>query len=243
MIKKNPKIFCGYSDITSLHFALYKKCNLITFYGPTAICEFGETLNLEKYTIDYFFKAVSQNKNIGKIVPSKKWTDFKDLNWLNKDDLKIKRKYKKNKGFEWLKKGKGEGIILGGCITTMMNTKGTRYFPNFKNKILLLETPEGEDFRKGESMFNINAYLGSLRLMGILKEIKGIIFGRGFGYNDDEIKQLKESILFHTKEYNYPILYGVDIAHSDPMITIPLGVKVKLNSEKNLFSIEESGVK
>ena len=72
--------------------------------------------------------------------------------------------------------------------------------------------------------------------------IQGIIFGRGFGYDDEDIENLKKSILENTRGYNFPIVYGVDIGHSDPMLTIPLGVKVTIDSEKNLLSIDERGV-
>lgn len=243
LIKKNPKIFCGYSDITSLHFFLNKMCNLITFYGPTAIPEFGETLNLEEYTVNYFFKAIADSKPIGEIKPSEKWTDFKELNWLEKEDLKIERKYKQNEGYEWLKKGKAEGAIIGGCITSIMHTRGTKYWPDFDDKILLLETPEGENFNSGEPIVNVDAFLADLRISNVFDKVKGIIFGRGFGYNEDDLKDLKSSILDNTKGHNFPILFNVDIGHSDPMITIPLGVKVHLDSEKNSFIIIESGVK
>lgn len=242
LIRKNPKIFCGYSDITTLHFSLHTKCNLTTFYGPTAIAEFGEKINFEKYTEDYFFKAVASNLPIGRILPSKKWTDCKKANWLKKEDLELKREYKKNKGYEWLRKGEAEGKIIGGCITSMMHTKGTEYWPDFSEKILFLETPEGESFFKGESISNIDGFLADLRLIGIFKKIKGLIFGRGFGYSNDEIEKLKEIILFNTRDFDFPILYGADIGHTDPKITIPLGVRVTLDSEKNIFSIDESGV-
>jgi len=241
MIEKNSKIFCGYSDITTLHFALNKICNLVTFYGPTVVCEFGETLNLEDYTVKYFFKAIESDKEIGEVLHSEKWTDFKNLNWLNKEDLTIRREYKKNSGYNWLKKGNSTGKIVGGCITSMNHTKNTKYWPDFKNKILLLETPEGESFDKGEDVSNINNYLISLRKMGVFDEIKGIVFGRGFGYNEEEVEALKASILLNTKDYDFPIVYGIDVGHSDPMITIPLGVQVTLDSEKNLFSIDEKG--
>jgi len=242
LIRKNPKIFCGYSDITSLHFAFHTQSNLITFYGPTAIAEFGEKINFERYTGEYFFKAVGSNSPIGRIFPSKKWTDCKKANWLKKEDLKLKRKYHKNTGYEWLRKGKAKGKIIGGCITSIMHTKGTKYWPDFSNKILFLETPEGESFFKGESLANIDGYLADLRLLGIFKQIKGLIVGRGFGYTKEEREVLKKLILFNTRDFDFPILYGADIGHTDPKITIPLGVNVSLNSEKNLFSIDESGV-
>lgn len=74
-IKENPKIFCGYSDISILHFAFLTQSNLVTFYGTCAMTQFGEYPKPLDYTVKYFFKAVSKNKPIGRIEPSKKWTD------------------------------------------------------------------------------------------------------------------------------------------------------------------------
>ena len=132
---------------------------------------------------------------------------------------------------------------MGGCITSMMHTRGTKYWPDFEGNILLLETPEGESFDKGESIANIDAFLTDLRISNVFEKIKGIVFGRGFGYNEDDLKKLKGSMLENSRGNNFPILFNVDIGHSDPKITIPLGVKVSLDSEKNCFTILESGVK
>lgn len=59
-IKSNPKIFCGYSDITVLSAMLLKRAGLITFSGPMARGDFGG-VNLSEYTLDNFYKAVEQN--------------------------------------------------------------------------------------------------------------------------------------------------------------------------------------
>ena len=240
VIRKNPKIFCGYSDITSLHLAFYSQIGLVVFYGPAVITQFGENPKPDEFTIKHFFKAVTEA--IGEVKPSKQWTDDKSVDWINKDDLKKKRKYKKNKDYEWLKEGKAKGKILGGCLPVILHLAGTKYWPDFKEKILLLETSEGEDFRKGESLANVDSALGDLRNLGIFKQVKGIVFGRGFGYTEEQIKQLKEIILYNTRDYNFPILYNVDIGHTDPIITIPLGVETELDSSKNKFEILESGV-
>ena len=53
------------------------------------------------------------------------------------------------------------------------------------------------------------------------------------------IKIIKE----RTSDYNFPILINVDIGHSDPMITLPIGVKIRIDSSQNLFEIKENGVK
>ena len=239
-IKRNPKILCGYSDITSLHLAFYSQTGLVGFYGPAVITQFGENPQPDDFTSTHFFKAV--RGDIGDVKPSKQWTDDKSVDWISKDDLKKKRKYRENKGYEWLKEGKAEGKILGGCLPVILHLAGTRYWPDFKDTILLLETPEGEDFRKGESLATVDSALGDLRNLGLFKQIKGIVFGRGFGYTEEQIKTLKKIILYNTRDYNFPILYNVDIGHTDPIISIPLGIKVELDSGRNRFGFLEQAV-
>jgi len=114
---------------------------------------------------------------------------------------------KKNKGWRWLRKGKAEGKILGGCITSIMHLRGTKYWPNFKNVILFWEIPESnEDFRKGRRLEDIDSYLTDLELSGIFKDIKGMIIGRFFGYSKQEKKEIIKIIKERTREYNFPIL-------------------------------------
>lgn len=242
LIKKNPKIFIGYSDATVLHFALYTQSNLITFYGPAILTQFAENPKVLPYTEEYFKKAVMETKPIGKIKPSSYWTD-EILDWFKKEDLKRARKMKNNKGWQWLKQGKTQGPILGGCITSMMHLRGTKYWPDFSDSILFWETPESsDDFTKGEKVENIDSYLTDLELSGLFKNIKGMIVGRFFGYSKQEQKEIIKIIKEKTSDHKFPILLNVDIGHSDPMITVPLGVKVKIDSSNNLFEIKESGI-
>lgn len=242
LIKKNPKIFLGYSDVTVLHFALYVKANLITFYGPAVLTQFAENPRILSYTETYFKKALMQRDPIGKIEPSIQWSD-EILDWFKKEDLKRPRKMKKNKGWQWLRQGKAEGSILGGCITSMLHLRGTEYWPNFRNPILFWEIPEsGDNFTKGEKVENIDSYLTDLELTGVFKNIKGMIVGRFFGYSEQEKDKIIKIIKDRTYDYSFPILLNVDIGHTDPMITVPLGVRVKIDSSKNFFEIKESGV-
>jgi len=59
MIKKNPKIFIGYSDITTIHSALNRKAGLITFHGPMAMSNF---FDIDKFTKDSFAESMENNK-------------------------------------------------------------------------------------------------------------------------------------------------------------------------------------
>lgn len=242
LVKKNPKIFLGYSDATVLHFAFYTQSNLVTFYGPAALTQFAESPRILPYTEEYFKKALMETKPVGKIIPSSYWTD-EVLDWFKKEDLKRQKKMKKNRGWQWLKQGKAKGHILGGCITSMMHLRGTKFWPDFKNSIFFWEIPESDcDFTKGEKIENIDSYLTDLELSGVFEKIKGMIIGRPFGYSRKELNLLAKIIKEKFKKYNFPILFNVDIGHTDPMITIPLGVKVRIDSSKNLFEIKEKGV-
>lgn len=242
LIRRNPKIFLGYSDATVLHFALYTQARLVTFYGPAVLTQFAENPRIFSYTEDCLEKALTNIQPVGEIKPSSNWTD-ETLDWFKKDDLRRPRKMKRNKGWQWLKVGKAEGPILGGCITSMMHLRGTKYWPKFSGSILFWETPESnEDFTKGEKVENVDSYLADLEISGVFGKIKGMIVGRPFGYNKSQVKDLVKIIRSRTEGYNFPILFNVDVGHTDPMITIPLGMRVKLDSSKKLFKFLESGV-
>ncbi len=236
IIKNNPKIFCGYSDITILHQAILARAGLQTYYGPSIMNQFAEFPKPLSYTLEYFYKAVKEGK-IGNVKFSKKWTQ-ETLNWFEKEDITRGRKLSTNGGYQWLREGKAEGKILGGCLHSICHLLGTNYLPNYQDTILFLETPEGTNFNEGELLAEIDAQLANLENTGIFKKIKGLIIGRPFGYSSEERDKFKEIILDNTKDYNFPVLYGVDIGHTDPMITIPLYSNSKIDSTKNIFYLD-----
>jgi muramoyltetrapeptide carboxypeptidase LdcA involved in peptidoglycan recycling len=241
VIKKNPKIFCGYSDITLLHHALYKKANLITFYGPNLMTQFGEYPIPFEYTVSYFLKALTIPE-IGVVKASKFWTD-EVLDWYGKKDLLRKRNcYENVDGHLWLRKGKASGKITGGCLYSLLQIKGTEYEINYEQKILFLDIPEGQSIAKGTPIEYVNSQLMDLRNAGVFDKIKGLIVGRGFGYTQNENLRLRNLILKHTNNYNFPVLTNVNIGHTDPIITLPLNVNVTLDFENDIFSIDENGV-
>ncbi len=242
LIKKNPKIFLGYSDISVLHFALYTQARLVSFYGPAALTQFAEYPKIFSYTQDYFEKAIMIPSPIGKIEPSSHWTD-EILDWKKRESSKRTRKLKKNTGWQWIKPGKAEGPILGGCLPSIVHLRGTKYWPDFTNSIFFWEIPESEcNFKKGESIEEVDAYLTDLELSGVFNKIKGMLIGRPFRYTKKQTHQLIHLIEKKMKYYDFPILFNVDIGHTDPMITIPLGVKIKIDSNKNIFEFIEKGV-
>jgi muramoyltetrapeptide carboxypeptidase len=73
MISANPKIFAGYSDITTLHIAFNQLCNLATYHAPMAAADFGgETVcqeTLESFQSALFGKTNHRKTDHGIITP------------------------------------------------------------------------------------------------------------------------------------------------------------------------------
>ena len=229
-IKQNPKIFCGYSDISTLHYAFYTQSDLVTFYGPCVATQLGEYPKPLEYTLEYFNKAVTTTEPIRMVSPSLSWTD-EILDWSKKLDLTRPRELKGNNGFEWLKSGKANGKIIGGCLESIVHLPGTKYWPDYKDKILFLEISEGQQFGEGDPLAYVDWYLEQLNILGIFGQIKGLIFGRPYNYSKEDTELLKKKLVERTNEYAFPILYGADIGHTDPQITIPIGVDVGVTAE------------
>jgi muramoyltetrapeptide carboxypeptidase len=201
--------------------------------------QFGEYPLPQEYTINYFMNAIRGDS--GNIEASEYWTD-ELLDWSQKKDLERARKLYKNEGYDWIKEGSARGKITGGCLYSLLQLKGTEYEPDYNNKILFIETPEGQDYTKGEPLAFVWIQLNDLKNSGALKKIKGLIVGKGFGYSEDERSQFRSMVKEIIQDYNFPVLFNVNIGHADPIVTLPLGVEVSLDSSKNLFRIEEQGI-
>jgi len=107
-----------------------------------------------------------------------------------------------------------------------------------------LETCEGnKGIEYGQELSFIDSYLTDLELSNVFNEISGMIVGIPYGYNEEEVKQLKKMILDKTRDYNFPILYNVNIGHCDPIITVPIGTNVIIDSLNNMFYFSEAAVK
>ena len=242
LIRENPTIFCGYSDITNYHCAMQTQANLVTFYGPAVVTQFGEWPEPHEYTVKNFFQAVQQTNGRRKIEASTEWTDDKTVDYVEKTDTGYHRTYQNNSGYTWLHEGKATGILVGGCITSLMNLRSTSYYPDMKNKILLLETSEGTDYTKGQSLGDIESYLQNLRLDGTFEKIAGIVFGRGFGYAEDQHEILQSLVTNMTEDKNIPVVHNVDAGHTDPINTWPLGVEISIDSAENGIVLKDSAV-
>ena len=215
LIKKNPKIIFGYSDVTVLLNAIYQKTGLVTFHGPNvelSISQWGH------YTKKYFSKAVFSDDIVGKIIQLTKW--------------KI------------LKKGKASGRLIGGNLSVLRTLLNTPYNPNWKNTILFWEDTgiTCEDLDHFLTHLKLAGVFDKISGMIIGKNNKLNKIEEKSDLNKLLFLSPEKIILEITKKYKFPIISDVDFGHSGEQITIPVGVKATIDTSKKLFSIDENAV-
>ncbi|OIK10153.1 LD-carboxypeptidase [Bacillus sp. MUM 116] len=240
VIRQNPKIFMGYSDATISHLFCHK-AGLSSFYGPAILTDFAENGEMDPYTVEMVNRTLFSNKMIGEIQPAKAWTSER-LEWVEKNKYK-RRTMRQNAGYELLQ-GSGivQGRLIGGCLEVLEFAKGTELWPEEKyweNSILFFETSEDQP----EPTF-IRYWLRNYAAQGILQRTNGIIFGKP--QDEKYYEEYKQEILKVMKEYSLedlPILYNLNIGHTEPKFILPYGALAEIDCKKGKFSILESGVK
>jgi len=224
LIKKNPKIFIGYSDTTALQNAIYAKTGLITYSGPS-YSSFGQKLYFD-YTLEYFKKCLLSDKEFN-ILPSELWSDDR---W-HKDQKK--RKLIKNDGWLVINEGKAQGTIVGANMCTFNLLQGTEYFPDLKNSILFLE----DDVES--KLGNFDRDLQSLIHLPNFDKVKGIVIGRFQNESEIKTEDFIKVIKLKKELSHIPVLANVDFGHTSPMITFPIGGEAELivSNKKSVLKI------
>jgi len=221
LIRSNPKIFCGYSDITALGNAIFAKTGVVAYSGPV-YSDFGQKLYFD-YTLGYLKKCLMSDIPF-EIRPSKDWSD--DAWYKNQQE----RNLVDNDGPLVINTGRASGTILGGNLCTLNLLQGTEYFPNLEGSILFLE----EDYASFPRMFDRD--LQSLVHVPSFSGVRGIAIGR-FQKASEMSNNLLAQIIKTKRELNgLPVIANVDFGHTDPRITFPVGGESEIEAG-NGFSI------
>jgi muramoyltetrapeptide carboxypeptidase LdcA involved in peptidoglycan recycling len=236
LIRSNPKIFMGFSDITVLNVALYSQTGLITFGNPAFITDFAEQPRMYDYTERYLWRTITRAEPAGQIEPSDYWTE-EILDWELKADLERPRRTTPSNGWTWLKESTAEGILVGGCLESLQHLRGTRYFPDWQDAIFFFETSEEKP-----SPSTVDGILMDYENMGVFDKLRGMLVGRPMFYSDDEKAQLREIILERTHKYAFPIITDMDFGHTSPQMTLPIGCRARIDSPNKRFEIIEAAV-
>ncbi len=242
VIRNNPKIFLGFSDSCVTHFVCYK-AGLMSYHGPSVLANFAENGGMFPYLIDSIQKTLFSNEIIGEIPQNTTgWTNER-LDWFEPSNQNIKRKLNPPIPWKFLQgSGKVQGRLLGGCVEVLEFLKGTTYFPLLKEwqgKILFLETSEVKI-----SPEQLKWILRNYAATGVLKTIKGLLFGRPYDnvYANEYEAVIQKVIVEEEGLTDLPIITQMDFGHSAPTMTLPYNALAEMDMDKETFSILESGI-
>ncbi len=220
-IRRNPKIFAGISDGTTLLNAIFAKTGLVTYHGPDLLWMFGRkiTAPYRQNFLETFF-----NGNIGQL--------HEDKNWKHQSRSDMKRT-----GWRCVRSGKATGILVGGHSGCLSSTMLAGYGPNFENVILFLE---GTD-----DVAHLDRQFTTLKLNGVFEKINGLIIGWFEGHemkDKEKNRSVADVILEVTKQYAFPILQINEFGHNVKNYILPIGCRATIDADKKYFAIDEPTV-
>lgn len=213
LIRKHPKVFVGFSDVTALHVAFLEKCGLITFHGPMATSNWASK-PLDPFSLASMYKAVMDAEPAGEL-PNPPEYERQTVN-----------------------PGGAEGLLVGGNLTLISASLGTPWEINTKDRILFIE-------EVGERTYSVDRMLTHLRLAGKFDDCAGVVFGNfadcsieypEFGLTLDEI--IRDIVMPCGK----PVFTGLRCGHCTPTLTLPLGVRCRMDADQRTLTVLESAV-
>lgn len=237
IIKRNPKIFIGYSDVMNIHLLCYKT-GLSTFYGHNLLPIIAEPSNYHQYSQKWFEKVLFDNNPIGFIEPSDNFS-CDENDYINRNATKT---YYRDNGYLWLQgRGLAKGRLFGGHtkLGIFEDTLLDIVTDDVDGKILFIE--EIAEFFSPEQLADFLMWLGNI---GALQKLKGIIIGKLCNYQsfDEHKKAIFSVVNENFGLYNIPIVANMNFGHTSPICILPYGAMAEIDCDNKNFSIIESGV-
>ena len=244
VIRQNPKVFLGYSDTTSLHLACHA-AGLTSFYGPSIMSGFAENGGMHRFTIDGVRKALFDVEPIGLIAPNTEGWTAEQTDW---GDPVQQRKPRTLQPADPPRILQGQGIasghVLGGCAEVLEMAKATAWWPSldmWNGAILFYETSEEAPPPK-----LIEYWLRNFAAQGVLQRLSGILIARPDPAGSETYRaELETTVVKALAEAglpDLPVLSGLDFGHTQPMLTLPYGVKASIDCATATLTLLESGV-
>ena len=224
IIKDNPKIFGGFSDITVLNHAILAKTGLVTYAMPNFYC-FGLPPEAN-YSLDYFRRCLFLDQPVEFIVQQSE--TFYDFPW-NYDEVSP-RQALENSGPRVVQSGSAEGVLIGGNLCSLNLLNGTEYFPRIEGDIILCIEDDSYDSIPETVERNIQ----SLMQQPFFRQVKAILVGRFQGESRATNDMISDIILSKSIDSKIPMIVNLDFGHTDPKFTYPVGGKCEVVAGSNI---------
>jgi len=212
-VRRDPKIVVGYSDITALQMALYRKTGLVSFSGPLGAVEFASPP--DPVTEESFWRLVTSRRTRGRLpLPEGQPLQTRQV-------------------------GIGEGPLLGGCLSLVVALLGTPFSPDYRGAVLALEDVH-EQFHRLDRMLTQLRLAGLLsRAKGLLLGRFTHTTAADPAHPFHDLEAIWRSVLHGVQA---PILEGFPYGHVPRKVTLPWGIPVRVDGKKQAVSLLESAV-
>ena len=216
-IAANPKVFLGYSDITTLLNAFLARCNLVGFHGPNGSSPWSEFTAQGVRSILFDAEApLMRNPEI-------------------RNDTLAVRDYR----IHTITAGRARGRLIGGNLTLFSGLAGTPWFPDVSGALVFLE-------EVGEYIYRCDRMLTQLALAGVFEKAAGVILGgfTGCGISPDRFGTFSLNDVFeqHLGGLGKPVFSGAMIGHIEWKRTIPVGGMAEMDADAGTIQLLEAGV-
>jgi muramoyltetrapeptide carboxypeptidase len=219
IIRDNPKVFVGYSDITALLQAFYVETGLVGFHAAVASSDFS------RYTRRHLRRVLFDDRRRTEFEPSGSH----------------RRKGRRNDLFKrrTVTGGRARGRLFGGNLSLLASLAGTPWALKAYNKLVFIE-------EIGEKPYRVDRMLTQLRQTAFLQNASGIamgIFEDCEADRNDLSLTLAETIDDRIGSLNVPSAYGLSFGHVDDQIVLPIGIEAELNADSGKLTLLESAVR
>ena len=218
IIKDNPKVFGGFSDITVLNHAILAKTGLVTYAMPNFYC-FGLPPE-NSYSLEYFQRCLFADQPAELVVQQSE--TFYDLPW-NYDETSP-RQALENDGSRVVQSGSAEGVMIGGNLCSLNLLNGTEYFPKIEGDVILCIEDDSYD----SITETFERHVQALMQQPFFRQVKAILVGRFQGESRATDDMISDIILSKNIDSKISVIVNLDFGHTDPKFTYPVGGTCKV---------------
>jgi muramoyltetrapeptide carboxypeptidase len=211
-IRKNPKIFVGYSDITALHLALLQRARLVTYHGPMLGVDLAGTV--DPYAEESLWRMLTSPTPRLMIAPPGGTAVA-------------------------LNGGTRSGRLIGGNLSLLVSLLGTPFMPALHRALLFLE-------EIGEEPYRVDRMFTQLRNAGVIRSAAGVILGQFTDCVPRDPSKPSQSVDEIVRELargvRAPFVTGLPFGHERRMMTIPVGLRARLDGSSGAVELLEPAV-
>jgi muramoyltetrapeptide carboxypeptidase len=207
-IRRTPKFFGGFSDLTALVNAIHQQTGLVTFHSPVAGSEWNA------FSVQHFKALVMQAQAptlSNPQGPAEVGDNLVQTQWRTST----------------LTPGRAQGRLVGGNLSVLAAMAGSAYWPNFKGAILFLEDVN-------EYIYRVDRLMSTLRLTGALSQVAGVVLGQftkcepGDGFGTLTLDEVFDDYL---RPLGVPVYRGAMIGHIKRKFTVPVGALAEMDAD------------